>query len=235
MTYIWINPVTADMYDDKVLREFLKRHGYMEFKTSVDWLDVVKGKYREMVGKSNHTVMDVRCPKVKELIDEYQMELLYNVTVPEIEPILIHCGQEAAKTEEIQNEKKIITTPCQALADMGNRLKLKNTRFLSWRTFLEEIGEEPSGKIPENSPIPPGFFESLKVSGLSLSGEKEIRNYFENYRADEVQLVEMLYCQNGCHNGDGILRCSERNMEHPDDSRMKNRQKAQRERVDYEE
>lgn len=204
MPYVWINPVTNSMYAPKLLDEFLRQHGYNRFYTSVDWLAIVKEKYRLAVSASEHTVMDMRCPKIKELLAE--MEMTTNVTIPDIKPILIHCGQEASGQEVLRGEEKIITTPCQALADMGNALGLEHTWFVPWNKFIESIGSEPTVSIPKASPIPPGFFEELGLKTDSVTGAEEIRNYLKNGIPDGVQLVEMLYCKEGCHNGDGIKR-----------------------------
>lgn len=203
MAYIWINPVTDRMYEPKVLNEFLSRHGYQRFYTSTDWLSVVKEKYRLAVEEAADTVMDMRCPKTKEVLDDLGIKT--DVLFPEIEPILIHCGQEGSKREDLSDEEKIITTPCQALADMGNALGLKNTWFVTWKSFVESTGEKPEGSLPKSSPIPPGFFEELGFQTVSITGEEEIRRYFENFKANEMQLVEMLYCKEGCHNGDGMM------------------------------
>ena len=204
MTYIWINPVTAKMYRPEVLHDFLDSHGYKRLETSTDWLTIVKEKYRTAVSQSPNTVMDVRCPKIKDMLDEMGIQ---KYTVPDINPILIHCGQEVSEREDLLEEEKIITTPCQALADMGNALALRNTRFVSWRRFLEQLGEEPAGILPKESPIPLGFFTELGLHTVSLSGEEEIRKYFANGIPGEVQLIEMLFCKDGCHNGDGIRVC----------------------------
>ncbi|MBQ8559851.1 MAG: hypothetical protein IJ439_07735 [Tyzzerella sp.] len=205
MAYIWINPVTDGMYEPDVLNEFLRHHGYKRFHTSTDWLTIVKEKYRLAAKQAAHTVMDMRCPKTRELLDE--LGITSEVTIPEINPILIHCGQEGSEREDLWDEEKIITTPCQALADMGNALGLKNTWFVPWNQLLKSIGDKPPGIPPKESPIPPGFFDELGLKTVSITGEKEIRNYFENYVPDEVQLVEMLFCREGCHNGDGIRKC----------------------------
>ena len=91
---------------------------------------------------------------------------------------------------------------------MGNALNLDDIRFLPWNRFLQELGDEPEGILPKESPIPLGFFEELGLRTVSISGEENIRKHFENYVPGEVQLLELLYCKNGCHNGDGILGCS---------------------------
>jgi len=207
MAYIWINPVTAGMYEPEVLRSFLCKHGYSQLDTVTDWMKIVKEKYASEVSRSVNPVMDMRCPKIKELLDEYHLEKQHKITIPDIAPILIHCSEEVSKREDLKNEKKIITTPCQSLADMGNALNLDNTCFIPWNRFLQELGEEPEGVLPKESPIPLGFFEELNLRTLSISGEKNIRKYFEKFVPDEVQLIELLYCESGCHNGDGIRGC----------------------------
>lgn len=205
MAYIWINPVTAGMYKPDELNMFLSRHGYKRFEVSADWPMIVKEKYRLKVKESTHTVIDMRCPKIAELLKE--LGVSSRVTIPDIHPILIHCGQEGSEREDLLGEEKVITTPCQALADMGNALGLKDTRFIPWNQFLKSIGDEPKGILPKESPIPPGFFNELQLKTISLTGEEEIRDYFANEIPNDVQLVEMLYCKGGCHNGDGIRMC----------------------------
>ena len=205
MAFIWINPVADRMYEPEVLNEFLSRHGYRRFDIATDWLSIVKEKYREAVRESSKPVMDMRCPKAAEILEE--LGIASRVTLPRIHPILIHCGQEGSEREDLREETKIITTPCQSLADLGNGLGLKDTYFIPWNRFLEKVGSAPPCSLPESSPIPPGFFKELNVKTVSLTGEEEIRSYFEKYKPDEVQLVEMLYCKEGCHNGDGIRTC----------------------------
>jgi len=202
MAYIWINPVVDRMYEPETLNTFLARHGHKRLYTSGDWLGVVKEKYRLAVEQSAKPVMDVRCPKVKELLEE--LEGLTNVVIPEIKPILIHCGEEGSGQEELLEEEKIITTPCRSLADMGDALELKNTRFVAWNDFVKILGDEPQRIIPKTSPIPPGFFAELGIKTDSVTGERELREYFKKGIPEDVQLVEMLYCKEGCHNGDGI-------------------------------
>ena len=202
MTYIWINPVTANLYESDALNEYLVRHGYERFDTSGDWMGEVKEKYLRAVAKSTHPVIDVRCPKIRELLEE--MEDTSNITVPQIDPILIHCAREGSERGEMQGKEKVITTPCKALADMGNALKFPDTCFVPWNQFVNMLGEEPARRQLKESPIPPGFFEELGVKTASVTGKEEIRNYLKNEITRDVQLVEMLFCEDGCHHGDGI-------------------------------
>ena len=208
MAYIWINPVTAGMYEPELLKRFLCKHGYRQFHADTDWMKIVKEKYASVVSKSTNPVIDMRCPRIIEFVDEYHLDKQHKITIPDIAPILIHCSEEASEREDLKNGEKIITTPCQSLANMGNALNLDNTCFVPWNRFLQELGDEPEGILPKESPIPPGFFEELNLRTVSISGEENIRKYFEQFVPGEVQLIELLYCQNGCHNGDGISRSS---------------------------
>lgn len=205
MKYIWINPVTESMYEPDELNGYLNQHGYERIGVSGDWLNIVKEKYKTAVSQTEHTVIDMRCPKIKEVVAEYPA--ITDVTVPDIHPILIHCAQEISEREDLRGKDKIITTPCQALADLGNSLKLAETYFVAWNQFMESTGDLLQGIQQRKSPIPPGFFVGTGVRTISITGEKEIRDYFKNYRPGEVQLAEMLFCKNGCHNGDGVRKC----------------------------
>lgn len=202
MTYLWINPVTDCMYEREVLNAFLQKHGYQRFETNTDWCSIVKEKYAEAVRQSSNTVIDMRCPKAAELLKE--LEIGRDVTFPDIHPILIHCGIESSERIDLKDVDKIITTPCQALADMGNSLGLNRTRFVPWNRFLETLGSAPKSLPIEKSPIPPGFFSDLHMKTESLTGENEIKQYFASIVPDEAQLVEILFCKDGCHNGDGV-------------------------------
>lgn len=207
MKYIWINPVTESMYKPHALTNFLKKHGYKQIKTTGDWLNIVKEKYRVAVRESDGPVMDMRCPKTREVLDE--LSVMPNVTIPRIEPILIHCAREISAREDLRGEDKVITTPCQALADMGNALKLPNTWFVPWNTFLQTLAGEPTGDKPKVSPIPPGFFQDLGIKTAFVTGKYEILEYMRTHLqkdiSEDIQLVEMLFCKEGCHNGDGII------------------------------
>lgn len=39
----------------------------------------------------------------------------------------------------------------------------------------------------------------------SVSGADELKEYFLSDASKQTRLVELLYCQQGCHNGDGVL------------------------------
>lgn len=204
MKYIWINPVTANMYPPDVLQSLLEKYDYIQIDASPHWLETVKQKYAEILKTADHTVIDMRCPKIIDFIDAY--ELRDKVTIPSVEPILIHCGRELSERTDLAGTEKVITTPCQALADLGNSLQLKETTFIPWNRFLDSLGENLSAVPPKESPIPPGFFEELQCKKISVTEKNNICDFFETLDPSQYDLIEMLYCKDGCHNGNGICR-----------------------------
>ena len=205
MNYIWINPVTANMYDPKALQDYLASHGFIMVEASAHWLETVKEKYKRATETTEHTIIDMRCPRIIDLVNAY--ELTEQVTIPDIEPILIHCGREISQREDLRGFEKIITTPCQALADLGNSLKLPETTFQPWNQFLSAHGSGLTTVPPRESPIPPGFFSELTCRKHSVTGKEEICDLFEQFHPDAYDLIELLYCKEGCHNGDGVCGC----------------------------
>ena len=205
MRYIWINPVTAGMYDTDMLDNFLYLHGYQRVEASAHLPALVKEKYNTVLQTADSTVIDIRCPKVLDLLEG--TPLAKTAVVPDIEPILIHCGRELSKRKELQGKEKLITTPCQTLADLGNALQLPETTFLPWNKFLDTLGGGLTASSLQESPIPLGFFDGLDCSILSLTGEEEIRNCFSQNTPPAADLLEILVCKNGCHNGDGVRMC----------------------------
>lgn len=204
MKYILINPVVDSMYEKEELDEVLFRHGYQRAECQESWGPVVKEKYNELLKTTEKTVIDARCPvaaqKVKE---EYQQE---HLLVAEIEPILLHCAREISNQEELKGYEKVITTPCKALADQGNRLNLEETKFIAWNEFERTLDVTLESRKLSASPIPPGFFGDMEFANDSISGKEIIEEYFESETSRKMKLIEMLYCQQGCHNGDGVIK-----------------------------
>lgn len=204
MKYVLINPVVDSMYQRSDLDALLRKNEYQRVECQISWGPVVKEKYEKLVIERKETIMDVRCPVAAIKIEnEFEED---GIHIPKIEPILLHCAREVSGRDELREFQKVITTPCKALADAGNQLNLNNTTFMAWNEFEATLGEQ---LIPIKlcaSPIPPGFFADLDISSDSISGEEEIQTYFENKAWKGKKLVEMLFCQQGCHNGDGVTK-----------------------------
>lgn len=205
MKYIFINPIVDSMYVKEELDKILFKNGYQRIEVKTDWHKLVKEKYDKTLKQTKLTMLDMRCPKAVETITPYLDK--EKLLVPSIEPILIHCAIELADREDLKGHKKIITTPCESLAIYGNKMSLENTEFISWKEFLKQLdpNKELKVQVLDESPIPPGYFKTLGAKVNSISGKENIENYFKMNLYEQDELVEMLYCHNGCHNGDGVL------------------------------
>ena len=198
---LWLNPVVKNMYDFSALKELLQNKGFNIVECEKDHVSDIKNSYKNLCSKG--MVLDSRCPRAVNFIRSNFKEFSNNIS--SLNPILIESAIElSSKLKE--GEWLYITTPCEDLAELGNSLKLERTTFLTWKKFkeLNDINLQIS-KI-ESSPIPPGFFENLDIKTLSLCSKEKIQNAF-SYKFSELknyQIIELLYCENGCHNGDGL-------------------------------
>lgn len=199
MTYLWINPVSERMISGAALEGLLRRHQLTRVTCQGDWGEIVLRKYRELLEHADETFADARCPAAVSLVRSLQPE----IRIADIEPILIHCARELAERPDLADGEKIITTPCRILADMGNKLELKDTHFVPWNRFLATLGE-PMEPAPDASPIPPGFFKDLPFPVVSKSGRPAIESYVTGNDWKNAKLIELLYCVQGCHRGDGV-------------------------------
>lgn len=198
---LWLNPVVKNMYDFSALKELLQNKGFNIVECEKDHVSDIKNSYKNLCPKG--MVLDSRCPRAVNFIRSNFKEFSNNIS--SLNPILIESAIELSSNLK-EDEWLYITTPCEDLAELGNSLKLERTTFLTWKNFkeLNDINLQIS-KI-ESSPIPPGFFENLDIKTLSLCSKEKIQNAF-SYKFSELknyQIIELLYCENGCHNGDGL-------------------------------
>ena len=162
MQYLWINPVSAGMCEEDSLKRFLERHGLTRVECRGDWGRIVRERYEASL-RAGVTLADARCPEAVRLLEEIQKKPenesgIENLKVAPIEPILLHCARELSTRPDLADGEKIITTPCQSLAVLGNSLGLENTRFIAWNRLA---GGEVRVRAIEDSPIPPGYFAGI--------------------------------------------------------------------------
>lgn len=199
---VWLNPVVKNIYDFAALKEILQDKGFSVVECKKDHVKSIKNAYKNALAQSE-LIYDSRCPRAVNFIRanfKKQADLISNLN-----PILIENALElSAKLKE--NEWLYVTTPCEDLAQLGRGLNLARTTFLTWRSFREQNAINLKMRSIEQSPVPPGFFTNLGVKTLSLSSKEKIENTL-SYKFSELknyQIIELLYCQNGCHNGDGL-------------------------------
>lgn len=203
MANIFINPVTQNMYDAQELSGFLETRGFTQVFCENDWITVVKKAYEKILNEnSKSTLLDMRCPKAVSLVKKICSDS--SVVYPEIEPILIHCAKEISEKYGVSGGV-VVATPCKSLAEYGNSLELRNTRFVSWNEFAESQNCTLGKKHLAESPIPPGFFSDIEKNAVSVTGKSGIEKLFSSKMHESFNLVEMLFCKDGCNNGDGVL------------------------------
>ena len=199
---VWLNPVVKNIYDFAALKEILQEKGFGVVECEKDHIKSVKNAYKNALVK-NEIIFDSRCPRAVNFIRanfKEQADLISNLN-----PILIESAMElSAKLKE--DEWLYVTMPCEDLAELGRGLNLARTTFLTWKSFREQNEINLEMKRLGASPIPPGFFTNLGVKTLSLGSKEKIQNAL-SYKFSELknyQIIELLYCENGCHNGDGL-------------------------------
>ena len=199
---VWLNPVVKNIYDFAALKEILQDKGFSVVECEKDHAQSVKNAYKNGLAQSE-LIFDSRCPRAVNFIRANFKEQA--AFISNLNPILIESAIElSSKLKE--DEWLYATTPCEELAELGRRLNLERTTFLTWKSFREQNAINLKMRSIEQSPIPPGFFANLGVKTLSLGSKEKIENAL-SYKFSELKnyrIIELLYCENGCHNGYGL-------------------------------
>ncbi len=208
--YIWLNPIVEAMVrkNRHEVREVLEKKGYT-IVACTNGAGLVRKAYLDYVSKTSRLpVIDARCPKVTTLIREKYPLLADNIAP--IEPILLTCAEELyAKyvTPDVKGTALIVISPCTWLVKRGDLLFGEKVCFLTWKDFCEKEGLSNYPRL-EASPVPPGFFTGLDLPVIEANGGKDVEAVLQ--RASEktlprgTLLLELLYCEGGCHLGDGL-------------------------------
>lgn len=199
---VWLNPIVKSIYDFESLKKLLEDKGFSIVECKKDHVKNVKTAYKNQL-KFKNLILDSRCPRAVNFIRSNFKE--HSSQISKLNPILIESALELSANLK-HDEHLFITTPCEDLAKLGRELNLTQTTFLTWKDFKELNEINLSTNKINLSPIPVGFFENLGIKTLSLSGEEKIQNAF-SYKFNELknyQIIELLHCENGCHNGDGL-------------------------------
>ena len=199
---VWLNPVVKSIYDFAALKKSLQDKGFSVMECEKDHVNSVKNAYKNSLAQKK-LIFDSRCPRAANFIRANFKE--HASLISNLNPILIESATELnSKLKE--DEWLYVMTPCEDLAELGRELNLARTTFLTWKSFREQNAINLKMRSIEQSPIPPGFFINLGVKTLSLGSKENIQNTL-SYKFSELknyQIIELLYCENGCHNGDGL-------------------------------
>lgn len=206
--YIWINPVAEKMYGTRIelLKSKLIKRSY-KIADCESQLEFVKNEYIEYSKIATKTILDCRCPEAINILK--RNNLISDFSVPMIEPILVRTARILhSKFIKNSDDSLIITCPCTQLREFAKkRLKnLPNITFYTWKEFCINEKIELAEKIAQ-SPIPLGYFKDSFTKVCELSEENEIIKEIKEIKkkhTNTYEIIELLYCRNGCNNGDGL-------------------------------
>lgn len=209
--YLWLNPIVEKMIEkdrDSVIL-LLTAKGYTVVQCTSGAAKTYEAYVKYIKGVKVKPVIDARCPLVASLIKQKYPSLAAHLAP--IAPILSACTEDLYnKYVEPFPEKASLTViaPCTALADDGQARFGSRVRFVTWKQFSKEIDDLLMYPPLSISPVPPGFFRDFGEMVLESSGARGIDNLLEaacqGKLSPSVYLLEMLYCENGCHKGDGV-------------------------------
>lgn len=209
--FVWLNPVIDRMAgnDYPALLEAIESRGYT-VATCTEALPEVREAYRSHLGRSPvKPLIDARCPRITSVIREKFPRL--SAQIAPIQPILIVCAGILYRRHVAPNPRKAsltVITPCSDLEDYGKALFGDRIRFKTWKAFQRDEGLMQLFPRADASPVPPGFFAYPGVRVLERNGAENVTDLLgrvEGKRLDpQVEILELLYCRDGCHNGDGV-------------------------------
>ncbi|MCC5910577.1 MAG: hypothetical protein JJT76_09095 [Clostridiaceae bacterium] len=209
--FVWLNPV-AEKIVDRDYNDLLKQieaKGYIVVESN-NQADIIRNAYKDYIeGTKSKPIIDARCPAVVECIKRNYPEAIGHIAP--IPPILIACAHELYEKyikKGTEFTTLTIVTPCTELVDYGKGIFSKNVEFVTWREFKRIIDYKIVHKRLSSSPIPLGFFDGLPIKVKKASGEEGIEQVIKSIASNSIsnhtELCELLLCQNGCHNGDGV-------------------------------
>lgn len=208
--YIWLNPIVESILREtgNTAKRILEDKGY-RIVTCTSGAPRVREAYSHYINNaSKKPVIDARCPKITALIEEKYPQL--EDSIAPIPPILVACT-EALYEKHIKPDPRSATltviAPCSWLVNEGSAVFGERVRFVTWRQFCEEMGLGDYPQLME-SPVPPGFFKEMDLPVLEASGKQKTEKLLELACTDSlpegISLLELLYCEEGCHRGDGM-------------------------------
>jgi hypothetical protein len=209
--YLWLNPVIGKMAGERYpeLLAAVAARGYT-VATCTEALPAVRQAYLNHLRLSpQRPLIDARCPRIAALVRE-RFDALADRIAP-IQPILISCADILYHRHVAPAPSRAtltVVTPCTDLALYGKALFRNRIRFPTWRDFRRDEGLTQGFRKTDASPIPPGFFAFPGSRVLEASGPEASADLLQRCAtgrlSPDVDLLELLYCRDGCHHGDGI-------------------------------
>lgn len=204
-----LNPVIEGLLGDNYQELITELEGSGAYVgDSKKGISVVRELYGKRVDSTSTLVIDSRCPSVVDIVRREFEDLTCHLV--SINPILITGAliayEECRAKHKDEEIDLIVVTPCNALANYDLEQLPSGTRLITWSNFVRERKLHYSTEVLDESPVPLGFFGSLEVEVVGASGEKEVRRTLGDFGniALDCGILELLYCNGGCHRGDGL-------------------------------
>ena len=208
-SYLFINPVVAAMAGDEypLILAQVNTLGF-SILDCPDAAELVHSAHEAALRcASVRPLIDQRCPLIRKIVlQDYPALVNQLVVTPSI---LLTCAsqlhEQYVAAAPAKNSLTVIT-PCQALSEAGDDLGLPRLTFLTWNQFAILNALPNRLRQIDQSPIPPGFFQFDDSTILETSGESGVRNALDQAAKQTcpADFLELLYCERGCHNGDGV-------------------------------
>lgn len=211
--YVLLNPMIAKMAQKAypALLEIIKDKGYIPLECVGGDKSVLEEYGQLLLKTGKRPVIDSRCPTIVKMVREKFPDAAEHLAP--IRPILVACIQDLYESyikPDLKSASLTVVTPCLAMNGYAAELCGDKIRFVTWRQFASEVGLHQGCPRSSSSPIPLGFFDALGVRIKKASGEIPTLNLlhglFDSNRGQEqgIDLLELLYCEDGCCNGDGL-------------------------------
>lgn len=196
-----LNPLIEKLLNNQDYRFLLDELEYWRFLVTdpTPGIAEVRERYRQYIKETLQSpVIDSRCPYIVNMICE-EFPHLEGLLAP-IDPILI-TGAEMRRKEFGEKDTELyIVAPCKGF----EKYTTSNRLVYTWQDFKGQVIHfYPLQKLPESSPVPLGFFNELEAKVYSASGKENCQKLLANYSKD-AELLELLFCDGGCHKGDGL-------------------------------
>ena len=208
-SYLFINPVVAAMagneYPSLLVQISALGFNILDCPNAAE--SVHAAHETALRDASDRPLIDQRCPLIRRMVLQDFPALSNQLVVTP--SILLTCAcnlyEQYVAASPTSNSLTVIT-PCQALADAGDELGLPHLNLLTWNQFARQYALSSFVKRIDHSPIPPGFFHFTNFTVLETSGESAVRRALNDAEKHlcPADFLELLYCERGCHNGDGV-------------------------------
>ena len=219
LTYLWINPVSERMISEQNLERILTEHHLTQVRCCKDWCSSVKKQYVNLIERyKEEKGVPIQVADIEPILIHCARELSARSDLADGDKIITTpCRILAEQGNALELPRTRFVSWKDFLAELGETpedapeaspippgffadLKVPVVS-LSGReeieTYLEQSGEAVAGGLSE------GEAAGQKAERESERRKKVSDSGYGKMKRDPL-LLELLYCSQGCHMGDGV-------------------------------